>query len=60
MKRVLSIALGLAVVVVVIAMIGLVTRSPQFVEFRGEIGRKRRSAMDVLDEGVEIEPPVGG
>jgi hypothetical protein len=59
MKRVLSIVLGLAVVVVVIAMIGLFTRSPQFVELREGIGRKGRSAMDVLDEGVEVEAAVG-
>jgi hypothetical protein len=56
MKRVLSIFLGLAVIVLVITMIGLITRAPRFAELREGIGRRSRSAMDVLDEGVDVEP----
>jgi hypothetical protein len=37
-------------------MIGLFTRTPRFAELRQGIGRRTRSAMDVLDEGVELEP----
>jgi hypothetical protein len=58
MKRLLSIFLGLAVIALVITMIGLFTRTPQFAELRQGLGRRTRSAMDVLDEGVEVEPIV--
>ncbi len=59
MNRTLSIFLGLAVIVVLIALIGLFTRAPQFADLREGMGRRVRAATDPLEEGVEGEAATG-
>lgn len=56
MNRTLSIFLGLAVVVIVVALIGVFTRAPQLAELREGMGRRVRAAADTIDESVEGEP----
>ena len=53
MNRTLSIFVGLAVIVAVIALVGLLTRAPQFADLREGLGRRTRFGNDEPDEVVE-------
>jgi hypothetical protein len=53
MNRVLSIFIGLAVIVALVAMIGMFTRTPRFAELRESMGRRGSSETDALEESAE-------
>jgi hypothetical protein len=56
MTRVLSIFIAITVVVVLVAVIGMVVRTPRFAEIRGVVEGKVREAMAEADDAVEPSP----